>query len=107
MKQIVTKHRSLSLGLMGGLVFLLVVSIGLAWAAGESISSGLVSSGGGEVSAEGLRLRSAVGQPAEGVVGEDGLILCSGHLCGPGTSPPVAGSSDTHAVYLPFAVRGH
>jgi hypothetical protein len=106
MKRIVTKHRALSLGVMGGLAFLLV-SIGLALAAGESISPGLVSSGGGEVSAEGLRLRSAVGQPAVGVVGEDGLALCSGFLCGPDAPPPVAGSSDTHAVYLPFVVRGH
>jgi len=103
MKRLATKQRALGLGVMGALA-LLLLSMGLALAAGESISLGLVGSGGGEVSAEGLSLRSAIGQPAVGAVGED-LSLCSGQFCGP-DAPPAAGGGDAHAVFLPFVGRG-
>ncbi len=73
----------------------------LALAAGESSPRSLVGSGGGQVRAEGLTLRGAIGQPVVGVV-HNGLSLCSGYHCAP--SAP-AGSNETWALYLPLVTR--
>ncbi len=104
MKRIVTKRRMLGLGVVGGLA-LLLISISLALAAGESIRLGTVGSGGGQISGGGLRLHSSIGQPAAGAVGDD-LGLCSGYFCGPDASSAPSGGDD-HIVYLPLVVRGN
>jgi hypothetical protein len=106
MKHIATKRRALTWGLVGGLA-LLLLSIGLALAAGESvIQRDAVGRGGGQVSGGGLSLHSAIGQPVVGAVGED-ISLCSGYLCGPGAPAAPGGAGDVHIVYLPFAARGN
>ena len=59
------------------LLFSIVIFTGVVFAAGELIPRFLVGSGGWLTSTQNLELRSAVGQPIAGTVGED-LKLCSG-----------------------------
>ncbi len=73
----------------------------LALAAGKSSQRSLVGSGGGQVRAEGLTLRGAIGQPVVGVV-RNGISLCSGYHCAP--SAP-AGNNETWELYLPLVTR--
>lgn len=102
MNNIATKRTVLSLWIAGGLVLLL--SIGVALAAGETISHSLVGSAGGQISGGGLILHNAVGQPTAGTV-ENGISLCSGYLCGPRgdtASPTVEGTTPSDgAVNVP------
>lgn len=100
MKQLATKRKALGLGVMGGLAVLLL-SMGIALATGEMIPRSLIGSGGGEISGDGLELRSAIGQPVAGTVGQ-GPTLCIGFICGPGAS-----SSDKpgFAVYVPLVIK--
>jgi hypothetical protein len=82
------------------LLVALLVLVGAALAAGEWMPRGGVTSGGGEVSAGGLTLRSVVGQPVVGTV-SNGLTLCSGFECGPG----VPTNDAQHQVFLPAVMR--
>jgi uncharacterized repeat protein (TIGR01451 family) len=72
---------ALLIGLTIGLVALLVL-VGVALAAGESIPRSQIGSGGGEISGGGLGLRTTIGQPFAGTV-SNGPTVCSGLLCGP------------------------
>jgi hypothetical protein len=90
------------MGVLGGLAALLLAA-GVALAAGETLPRSLVSSGGGQVSAGGLHLHSAIGQPLVGAVG-DGPALCSGFLCGPG-APGASGGGEPFFLYLPLVQR--
>lgn len=102
MKRFWSKRRALSLGVivLAGLMALLL-SIGVALAAGEILPRSLMGSGGGQISGGGLRLRSAIGQPVAGAV-SDSFTLCSGFICGqeaPGSSggdivPPTLTTTD-------------
>lgn len=66
------------------LIFLLIGYSALA--AGEAPPRSLVSTAGGQVSAGGLRLHSALGQPASGIINDPSpgseMRLCSGFICG-------------------------
>jgi hypothetical protein len=87
-------------GFIGGLAAALLF-FGVVLAAGEGMPRALVGGGGGAVSGDGLRLRTAIGQPLAGVV-ENGITLCSGFLCGPGAS---ARRAEQHTLYLPLVLR--
>jgi len=82
----------------GAILLSLLLLAAIALAAGETIPRSVVSGGGGQVTASGITLGSAIGQPAAGQVGSGNLRLCSGYWCGP---PPAASSS----VYLPMVIR--
>ena len=78
------------------LLVLLLALLTLAAAADLGGLRSLISSGGGQVSQDGLAMQSAVGQPLVGC-GRNGLSLCSGFLCGP--------CSAEHKVFLPIVTR--
>jgi len=91
----------LTLGLVTALLVLLL-SLGVALAAGEQLGRTLTGSGGGQVGQNGLSLHSAIGQPAAGLV-ENELTLCSGFLCGP--RGPLIVDGDDYDLYLPLILR--
>ena len=82
--------------IIAGLILcLLLLTSGLVLAlAGERIDRFAVSNGGGQVEAQGLQLKSAIGQPVAGAVsiGPNTVGLCSGLICGqadfPTPTPP-------------------
>jgi hypothetical protein len=86
-----TYARFALIGLLAGLLF-----AGLIFAAGETIPRSAVTGGGGTLSASGVALQAAVGQPVAGAVGS-ATTLCSGLICGAGVSapPPTPGPSPT------------
>ncbi len=80
----------------------LILFGGLLLAAVEpSLPRYLLSSGGGVIEGDGLKLHSAIGQPVVGTQsgGPGEVSLCSGFLC----AEPFQGSWE---IYLPFVVRG-
>jgi hypothetical protein len=80
----------------------LTLLVGLLLAAFDpSLPRHLVSSGGGLIEGDGLKLNSAIGQPVVGIEsgGPGEVSLCSGFLC----AEPFQG---TQEIYLPFVVRG-
>jgi hypothetical protein len=66
----------------------LLLALGVALAAGETISRASLGSGGGEVSSTDgtLKLSSSLGAPIVGTGGTSSANLCSGPRCGPGAS---------------------
>ena len=74
------------------ILILMLLAAVVALAAGESLPRSVIGGGGGFIEADGLALRSAVGQPLTGRTWR-GLCLCSGYLCGPGC--------EVWPVYLP------
>ena len=93
--------RSLKRVLVGILVSLLVVFV--VSAAGESIQRSLVGSGGGQIAAGDLVLRSAIGQPVAGKVSNSAYTLYTGVLAPaqvtntptPTSTPTVTGTPPT------------
>jgi hypothetical protein len=74
----------------------LLLALGVALAAGETISRASLVSGGGDVSSSDgtLKLSSSMGAPIVGTGGTSSANLCSGPRCGPGastsaTNPPI------------------
>jgi len=77
------KHRII-LGFV--LVSLVLLGTSAVLAVGESLPRSVSGSAGGQISGGGLKLLSALGQPAAGVVSfsssGSGIRLCTGFLCG-------------------------
>ena len=81
------RYRSFRKIVVGIVLFLLVA--GAVLAAGETLPRDVVSSGGGYVAGNGLALRSVIGQPVAGRVGNGSLVLYSGFQA------PPAGPAET------------
>ena len=80
----------------------LTLFVGLLLATFEpSLPRHLLSSGGGLIEGDGLKLNSAIGQPVVGIEsgGPGEVSLCSGFLC----AEPFQGPQE---IYLPFVVGG-
>jgi len=79
---------SLVAGIVAGFALALLLALGIALAAGETISRASFGSGGGDVSsADGtLKLSSSLGAPIVGTGSSSSARLCSGPRCGPGAS---------------------
>jgi hypothetical protein len=79
---------SLVTGAVAGCALALLLALGVALAAGETISLASLGSGGGEVSSTdgGLTLNSSLGAPIVGTGSSSSASLCSGPRCGPGAS---------------------
>jgi hypothetical protein len=78
------------------LLAVLLVLLTIAAAADLGGMRSLISSGGGQVSLNGVAMKSAMGQPLVGW-SRSGVSLCSGLLCGPGLPE--------HKVFLPAVTR--
>ncbi len=85
------------------LLMTVLLTAGLALAAGELMPRSLVSSGGGLVSEAGYTVHSAIGQPVVGAVTNE-ATLCSGFLCGPG-APPAPPINIEYNSFLPVMIR--
>ncbi len=90
--------RNMFLALM--ICLLLVISIGLVAAAGETMPRSLFGSGGGTVSNSEFTLETALAQPIASTVTNDST-LCAGFYCGTG----VTATSFNYAAYLPAIIK--
>jgi hypothetical protein len=82
----------------------LTLFAGLLLAAADTLlSRSLLSSGGGIIEGDGLKLNSAIGQPVVGIenggLGE--VTLCSGFIC-----PETTLAQGFQRVFLPVVLRG-
>ena len=65
-----------------------------------------LTSGGGQMQANGFNLQASIGQPVAGAVGSDTEhgILCSGLVCA-GQTRPINPSNSEHLIFLPTIIN--